>query len=283
MHISFRFITLLMILFCTRDVFSEEVTFMGPDVSLDKYYMEILSEAFKHAESSIRVIKKYPIKIPHHRAFTYLSSFNDIDIVAGYATEARDEKYLAIPVPLLKGLNGWRLAVVHQDNINIFKNVDTFEQFTLFRAGQYHSWTDAIILQHNGVKIVPGSDYDGLFRMLDNKRFDYFPRSVLHARKETEIYSSVNKLKVVVEPNIVIRYPTASYFYVNKKNERLAFDIKLGLEIMVKNGRLNELFNQYFGALVSQLKLEKRKIFHLNNHLLPKSVPLDRKELWLQY
>ena len=55
--------------------------------------------------------------------------------------------------------------------------------------------------------------------MLANKRFDYFPRSILAVAWEYE----VNKERdIIIEPYRLIHYPTAYYYFVNKSNTQLA-------------------------------------------------------------
>ena len=259
-----------------------EVTYLGVDDALAKYNDELLAEAFKHSGTSMPSIKRYPEGTPHHRGFIALGQNQGLDIVIGYATQERNDKYLAIPIPLLKGLNGWRLPVVHQDNVNIFKNIDTLAAFKEFRPGLYHSWTDYKILKHNDFSIVRGSDYQGLFQMLNKKRFDYFPRSIMVAASEVEMFIETKNLKLALDPYILIHYPTASYFYVNKQNTALAQTLTLGLERMIKNGKFDQLFERHFGELVKTIKAQNRKVFRLDNPLLPVTVPVNRKELWIE-
>ena len=45
----------------------------------------------------------------------------------------------------------------------------------MLTAGFNEHWPDRAVLDHNKMKVVYTSDYRNLFKMLNVKRFDYFP------------------------------------------------------------------------------------------------------------
>ena len=260
---------------------AKNITYMGLGGDRDAYHTELLTEIFKYSPTQNYQINRYSEDLPHHRSFIFLDENKGIDIVIAYATEERDQKYLAVPIPILKGLNGWRLSVVHKDNIDILKNVANLADLKKFKVGQFHAWTDSKILMANGLQPVKGSDFIGLYHMLNKKRFDYLPRSILEIDHEVKSLSQTERIDVVIEPNILIYYPTAFYFYVKKSNTELARDLTKGLEAIIRNGKFDEIFYRHFGEIITKIRKEKRNIIVLKNPLLPKSAPLERKELWL--
>lgn len=266
-----------------RGLNAQAITYMGLGEKRDFYHTELLNEVVKQFPDKSYVVKRYTDDLPHHRSFSYLEANKDIDIVIAYATQERDDKYRGIRIPILKGLNGWRTSVVHSDNIDMFKNVTTLEQFKAFVPGQFHTWTDYKILLKNGITSARGANFDGLYFMLHKKRFDYFPRSILTIDQELAVFQTTKKLNVALEPYILIKYPTALYFYVNKANVELAQDINDGLENLIASGRFDKIFNRYFGEIIERIRSENREVFDLENPFLPASVPSERKELWLTY
>ncbi|MGJ8682780.1 hypothetical protein [Paraglaciecola sp.] len=260
---------------------ADTVTFLGLGITQDVYHSELLVEVFNHAPNKDFVVKQYKNELPHHRGFMFLAENRDIDIMIGYATEERDKHFRAIPIPISKGLNGWRLSAVHKDNVDVFKNINTLQEFKKFSPGQFHSWTDLKILLANDITPTPGSDFLGLYVMLHKKRFDYLPRSIAELNREIGPIRKDHNLNIVVEPHILIVYPTAFYFYVNKENTELAESIRLGLENIIANGVFDRVFYKHHSEALKQIERESRRIFRLDNPLLPKSVPLSRKELWL--
>ena len=114
--------------------------------------------------------------------------------------------------------------------------------------------------------------------MLDRKRADYFPRSVLEVDGNLRRYKS---LAIAKEANTLIWYPKAVYFYVGKNQQILAKKIRQGLELALVDGEFKKLFNRFYGDIVNTLKAEKRRVFKLSNPLLSPETPLNRRELWL--
>ena len=100
---------------------AKEFVYMGLGEVRDTYHSQLLQEIIKHTDSGDVTFRRYEKGITHARAFKFLEQNEVIHIVVGYATKERDEKHLAIPIPILKGLNGWRLSVVHKDNVDLFK------------------------------------------------------------------------------------------------------------------------------------------------------------------
>lgn len=258
-----------------------KLTFVGLGESRDRYLSELLNAVFALYPGEYYSAERFAKTVPHHRTFYYLEKHEQVDIVIGYATEEREDKFRSIPIPLLKGLNSWRLSVVHKDNREIFRSVKTLEQLRNFLPGMHPTWTDYKILKANQLPVVGGVDFIGLYYMLNEKRFDYFLRSVLVIDKELESFNHGHDLHLTVDPYLIIKYPTALYLYVNKDEEKLADDILNGLDLLIKNGEFDRIFMRHFGDVIRRIQAEKRTTIDLTNPLLPASVPLQRKELWI--
>jgi hypothetical protein len=198
-----------------------------------------------------------------------------LDIMFTMTSAEREARLLAVPIPLTKGLLGWRIALVRKEGLQQFAEVRTVAQLKRFVAGQGHDWPDVGILRASGLPVHVSSTYDGMFKMLEANRIDYFPRAVQQVFDEVGRYPGL-----AVEPNLVLRYPTDAYFFVNRSNAVLAEEIRRGLEAAIADGSFDRLFYSYFASKIAAADLERRHVVDLPNPLRGPSLPLARKSLW---
>ena len=211
------------------------------------------------------------------RALVMLANDSDLHVAWSMSSIEREAKLLPIRIPIYKGLIGWRIFLINQADQAKFQKVQGIDGLKRYEAGQGHDWPDTKILRSNGLRVTGSNNYESLFKMLQVNRFDYFPRSIVEIWAEVENHKTMG---IVVEESIALRYPTAFYFFVNQRNVQLAELLKKGLNQSIKDGSFNKLFNQYHQGLLQQANLNARRIFDLNNPILPKQTPLNRKELW---
>lgn len=275
---SYSIIFLIFALIINVTVYAQTVTMQGNERT--DYFVEILKQALSYSPDKNYQISFYNQDIPKSRVFENIIDQNGIDIVAAGATTNREKILQPIWFPTLKGLFGWRMPLVNKDSPDLFLNILSADAFKQLTVGQLHSWSDTKILESNGLTVEKGSHFEGLFHMLEAKRFDYFPRSILEVQKE---FDARKELAISVDTHALIHYPSAYIFYVSKNNQTLAQDVKYGLEQSLKDGSFERLFMRYFGDIIKQTHSEKRAVYQLNNPLLPKRIPIQRKELWLNF
>jgi hypothetical protein len=255
----------------------KEVVLPGSD--RNDYITSILRHALTYTPDKDYRVGFYNKNTPKVRVFQYIQQGKHIDVIAAGSTLAREEAMLPIYIPLLKGLHGWRIAFVHNKNQQILSpalNTD----FNSLVAGQLHSWSDTKILESNGIKVEKGGDYEGLFLMLEKKRFDYFPRSVIEVFWEFSKHSHFN---IEIDKHALIHYPSAYYFHVNKEDIILANDINYGLEQALKDGSFDTIFMKFHSSIIDHVQKDKRFVYRLNNPYLSDKAPLHRKELWFNF
>lgn len=212
-----------------------------------------------------------------NRALQSLQQQYDVDVVWTMTSTEREQQLLPVRIPIYKGLIGWRVSLLARDRIAQFADVKAREQLQPFSAGQGHDWPDSRILEYNQLKVIGVSNYESLFKILPLHRIDYFPRAV------TEIQSEITShphIALVIDPYLLIHYPTASYFFFNKKAEALARHLEDGLNKAIADGSFDQLFFQHHAELIKSLQLNGRRIIELHNPLLPPDTPLQRPELW---
>lgn len=188
----------------------------------------------------------------------------------------REGRLLPIRIPLNKGLLGWRLGLIRKGDEGLFSNVKTLADLKHVSLAQGQEWPDTQILEGSGINVIKGASYDGLFKMLAVKRFDYFPRSVMEIWGELD----ENKNTLQIEPHLALHYFYDSYFFVNKKNTKLANDIREGLEKAIADGSFNKLFEETWGEAVRKARLNERTVIELANPLMSPETPSNRPELW---
>lgn len=213
------------------------------------------------------------------RALQLLSEGQELDIVWSMTSSAREAQNRPIRIPLLKGLMGYRLLLIRSEDQSWFHNVQTLDQLRELRAGQGHDWPDTEILRANGLSVETSADYDSLFLMLQRGRFDYMPRAINEPWAEIAARPT---LGLTVEENLMLYYPTAVYFFVQRDNTALEKRLELGLRRAIADGSFDTLFRQHpiNAHAFGKAGILKRRVIRLRNPLLPAATPLDDDRLW---
>lgn len=200
--------------------------------------------------------------------------------VAWMVTNAERETALRpIRICVFKGLGGWRVALVKKENENLLAGVDSISSLCAYIAGQQFDWPDTAILQRNGIPVTTTASYDVLFKMLIAGRFDWFPRNIMEIWDEEKAWSSQG---IRVEPHLLVKYPSAYYFFVRRDNEALARAIETGLEAALADGSLDALFLECHGDVFAKARVKDRRVIELANPYLPPLTPVGRKDLWYE-
>lgn len=280
-HQYWRIILLITALSLPLPAFADiVVTYPRPESAPDersRYTQRLLELVLQRVNPTYRV-QLHPVRMQQGRAIVRLQNSEGIDVISTMTSIDRESSMLPIRIPIDKGLIGWRLLLVNKANASTFRSVLTLEDLKKLTAGQGNDWPDTAILRASGLNVYGTSNYGSLFRMLESERIDYFPRAVTEIWAELDLYQK----RLMVEPNIVLRYPTAVYFFVRKGNTQLAADIREGLEKMITDGSFEKLFQQYYGDMVRRSSLKGRRVFELKNPLMPKGMPIERKNLWFR-
>nr|WP_324259933.1 hypothetical protein [Cellvibrio fontiphilus] len=210
------------------------------------------------------------------RTLRHVELGRELDITWTLTTPERETRLLPIRIPLDRGLLGWRLLLIKPENSELFASL-SLEQLKDLRCGQEHDWPDYPILRHNGFKITPTTNYQGLFYMLQRGRIAFFPRALTEVLPEIK---TQEKIPLAIAPRWVLYYPAPVYYFVNKQRPDLAKAIERGLLIAMADGSMRELFLQHFGESIKHMALDKREIIRLENPLLSAETPLDNPALW---
>lgn len=220
-------------------------------------------------------------KMSGARAREVVNEGEIVNIYIALASPEWDEKTTPVRIPIRRGLLNYRLLLVHKDNVNKFRNVKTANDLRALKVGSRTGWSTTGILEAANFDVVLGKKYHGMFLMLDGGRFDFLPRGVNEIYKELD--QRKNELDLVVEPTLALHLPAPTYIYVSPQAPRVAERIEAGLEIMIEDGTLSAMFDEYYGQYLKEAKLSSRRIIKVPNPLLSPKTPLDRKELWYDF
>jgi hypothetical protein len=248
------------------------------------YHWELLQIALDKTEKEYGIAKLQSVKkiMNELRIFKKLISGSyDIDVMVR-PTSIENEKLLEpVRIPLDKGLLGYRIFLIDKKNQRMFFDITSVEQLKKLMLGQGRDWNDVAIYEYNNFNVITVSLYESLFEMLIKNRFDFFPRGVLEIYLEYE--DRKDKMSnLYIEESIVLYYPFVRYFWFsnNEKGRVLHKRVTKGLELMIKDGTFNSIFNKYNKKELERFKIKGRKLFKINNPFIPAKTPLDRSELW---
>ena len=257
---------------------AEVVRFPKPEFEGDRRYdyaLQLLQLALSKAGTEYRIqAAEFPMN--QERQVLELEAGRTIDVGPIPSSAEREARLLPIRIPINKGMLGWRLGLIRKGDKGLIAGVSTLDDLKRVRLAQGQEWPDTHILRANGINVITAPKYEGLFKMLVGKRFDYFPRSVMEIWDE----QAINAATLEVEPHLALHYFYDAYFMVNRKNTKLAQDIRDGLEKAVADGSFDKLFEQYYGERLRKARLETRTVIELRNPLLTPETPSDRPELW---
>ena len=259
---------------------SWQITFPRPaetTSTIDEYPIQLLSLALDQTGVNYQ-LKHSENSLTKGKALDRLQDNREINIIWGMTNSQREKDLLPIRIPIFKGLIGWRLLLIRQDMAERFKYIQQLEHFIKLSPLQGRDWPDTKILQYNGFDVITERTSSGLMKMLSNAQGDFFPRSIIEVWEELAENDAVNRIQV--QPTLGIHYPSAIYFFVNKRSVPLANLIEKGLEKAIKNGKFEALFLDHYKDYIDRSQIEKRNFYQLENTFLPEKTPLDRQELW---
>lgn len=260
---------------------AETVRFPRPEFEGDRrfdYALQLLQLALSKTGTAYRV-ELAEIAMNQERQVAELEAGRTIDVAPIPSSAEREARLLPVRIPVNKGVLGWRLGLIRKGEQGRFTGIRSLGDLTKVRVAQGQEWPDTAILRANGIDVITAPKYEGLFKMLDGRRFDYFPRSVMEIWDELESHAQT----LEVESRIALHYHYDAYFMVNRKNTRLAEDIRQGLEKAIADGSFDRLFDQYYGERLRKARLHERTVIDLKNPLLTPGTPSDRPELWYDH
>jgi len=279
-------LTLLTALLWPFSVVSQVIYHPGPEFEQDSrydYFVDLLRLALEESKQEFGHFELFQAQNTMQQKRQLLSlKHGRLSVAWTMTTAEREQHARPIRIPLMMGLLGYRLLVVNKQDQARFASLEGSQQLKPLLAYQGHDWPDLTILQSNGYNAKPFSWFLGLYKQLDLKKFDYYPRGILEAYREVDEVPFEN---LAVDSKHLLYYPTAIYFFVDQDNELLARRIEAGLMRMAKTGRLKQFLLNYgtHRADLKRANIPSRTIHRLDNPMLSEQTPLEDDRLWLSY
>jgi hypothetical protein len=197
------------------------------------------------------------------------------------ATVALEQSLQAVKIPVDKGLLGYRVFLIPAEKQARFTGVQSLEQLRQFSYGQQREWSDVTVYRAAGLNVVTGSSYEGLFHMLMLGRFDAFGRGVTEVSGELEHWGKQYP-QMTIEKELLLYYPLPVYFWFPRTEEgsRHMQRVEEGMRAIVADGTLDRLFSEEYDATIKKLGLDRRRLFRIDNPLVPPGQPFDNKAYW---
>jgi len=180
----------------------------------------------------------------------------------------------------IKGPLGHRVFIIRKGEQHPFDKIERIEDLQTLTAGQGINWPDYITLKNNGLKVIGGTSFEGLFNMLQRGRFDYFPRGVNEPWQELALHSDK---ALTIEHKLLLRYAAPLYFFCN--NKALQNRLERDLRLTILDGSFNQLLYNHpsITRFLQRISIKERLIFVLKTELSPQTEAiLDKREFWYQ-
>jgi len=205
-----------------------------------------------------------------------------VNIYQTGTNKLREQKLIPIRVPLLKGTLGYRIPVIHKDNVKVFDNIKSIEDLSTLVACQGEHWPDSDILEENNLKVLRNANFHSMYLQVQRKYCDYFLRAIIEAYPEIAAHKrELNDL--LIYDKLLIMYPFPMYFFVSPHSPQLALDIEKGLRIAIEDGSFDDYFrnNEKTKHLFPLQKWKNAVKIKLSNKLLPEKTPVSVSKLWI--
>lgn len=253
------------------------------DISHD-YHLTLLNMALTEAAQGrpVPTFKILNSVMSQGRATIELINGDTVDVYWLGADQALDKQLRAIKIPTTRGLIGYRKFIIRQSSVQAFDQVNSISDLQQFVACQGSHWPDTKILSAAQLQVATSTVYSNLFKMLDAKRGDYFPRGIHDIKNELGSVQSLYP-DLIKYDRLLMHYPFAVYFYTNQSNEVLAQWIETGMKSLSTKGAIEKLMKAHpLTAHVYPLNDESETIYvTLSNPLQPADDDVNDERLWI--
>lgn len=242
------FLLILLTLFSYQVSGQTTVTVIKPQSVEDAshhYFVELLTLALKNGthEGTTPRVEMKDFGGAGHESLYRLMDLGEVDVSWKGSNKARDLRFLPIRIPLMRGLLGYRVSIIHKNSLDSFKSNARFAMHNgIACQGKY--WPDSDILEHNGFSVTRVTSFQTNFKLVNAGRCDYFPRAIFEGPAElSSVREQYPDLRVF--DDTLIYYPFPFFYYTTKDKQDLADVIERGLVTMLENGEFDKFMMEH--------------------------------------
>jgi len=204
-----------------------------------------------------------------------------ITVAAFNGTADRTPGLIPVRIPVEFGLQSYRVLLIREGDQERFDRIASLDDLKAVRFGLLPAWSDSRVMRSNGMSLVEGQSFEGLYHMLAAKRFDAFSRGVAEVMDDFR-HGGMLVSGLAVERHLLLHYPLPIYFWFadDAEGRRRAERVRAGLAAMVADGSLAAMVLDRYRTDLSGLDLAGRRVIELSNPLLDGQDPLDDGRLW---
>ena len=171
----------------------------------------------------------------------------------------------AVPIPVTGGILGLRSGWTHRSQIKRLATIRNKQDLRDIVLLQGVGWSDVNIFDSAGLRTFTARS-ENLFRLVDHQRVQLFPRGIAELEREEQLMASSTS-GTTLDPNLLLAYPYAGFFYVSPDNHALAYAIQRGFQRAIADGSYQQLVEELIFTpwLRRTLLLKDRRVIVLPN------------------
>lgn len=181
------------------------------------------------------------------------------------------DKIEKIHHPFLKGSLGFRSCIIHKNQLSRFNDIKTEESAKRITLVQGKDWLDTDIYQSAGYQVTTVDSFSSMLYMIERNRVDCFPLSVLEVDAVLHHYKKEFP-NLTTAPNFYFFYPLRVYLAIPKTEPLLLQRMRYGINRLSASGKIDKLYNQYYGKQHINLGKKEARLFILFNPYLTSEI-----------
>lgn len=180
-----------------------------------------------------------------------------------------DGKIWMVPIPLDRGLLGYRLGLLLQQDGDLLADVNTLEDLQNFTIGQGEGWMDADIYEAAGIPTKRVKDWREaeFVRQMRAGFIQLFPLGLEETLTYFEPHFQQFEPELVADKHILIRYPWFRFAWISKEaenGEALYEALSRGFDQLVAEDQFLELHGT-LRTMPAQEEFDSRQIIEIEN------------------
>lgn len=181
-----------------------------------------------------------PVETTMERAKAQLDA-GEVSVLDVGTSPEFERRWDAVYFPIDRGLSGYRLFLIPRSLAVAFAAVKTLPDLRRFTAGQGLGWADVGILRDSGIQVQEVPVFQYLFRMVNARRFDFFPLGIEEIQGFQERFAD-DLRDSEIQPTLALHYPFGRLFFVRKGDRALADALLRGLMTAFADGSFQKVF-----------------------------------------